>query len=60
MRPELQSGAVVKPPTVHQAVPDRGNQLVPQCDAGYAAWQRGALVVMNTLPSQVDCKKGAS
>lgn len=52
-----------RPPTVHQAVPDRGNQLVPQCDAGYAAWQRGALVVINTLPSQVDCKhckKGAS
>jgi len=46
----------VKPPVVHQAVPDRGNQLVPKCDQGYAAWKRGALIVINTLPSQVDCK----
>ena len=46
----------MKKRVVHFGVPDRGNQLVPWCQHGYAAYQRLAFVAVNTIPSQVDCE----
>lgn len=44
---------------IHYGVPGTkqdGAALVPYCENGYAAFQRNALVIMNTIPAMVDCK----
>lgn len=44
---------------VHYAVAGTkkdGAALVPWCPVGYAAFRRFSQVVMNTIPSAVDCK----
>lgn len=46
----------MKKRVIHYAVPDRNNQLVPWCETGYAAWERGSMVVMNTIEREVDCE----